>query len=71
MQYELAWLVVAIFFWVLCAAAIVIGLAWVFCYCNYFKWDKEDRLKKEVMEKVGEMLDDKNNLGGGNNDIGF
>lgn len=56
MQYEAAWIIISIFFWVLCAAAIVIGFAWIFCYVNYFKWDKEDRNKSEIVKQIQEEV---------------
>lgn len=69
MQYEVAWIIIAIFFWVLCAAAIVIGMAWAFCYVNYYRWDKEDRNKSDIVKQIQEEVLDKidEELNGGGN----
>lgn len=70
MEFEAVWIIIAIFWWFLCACLIVIGIVWLFCYVNYFRWDKQDRERREVMrqveKQVGEMLDEELDLGGGN-----
>lgn len=69
MEFEAAWIIIAVFFWVLCAVAVVVGLAWIFCYVNYYRWDKEDRSKqdiiKQIQEEVLEKIDEELH-GGGN-----
>ena len=69
MEFEAVWIIIAIFWWFLCAALLVVGLVWLFCYVNYYRWDKEDREHRKVMrevdKKVGERLDEELDLGGG------
>lgn len=69
MDYQTFCMIMAIMFWVLSALGIVSLMAWVYCQVQYYKWDKEDRIKEELAEKiskqVGEMIDAKMNPGGG------
>lgn len=69
MNYYTFCMIMAIMFWTLSALGIVTLMAWVYCQIQYYKWDKEDRIKNELAEKiseqVGEMIDSKINPGGG------
>lgn len=68
MDYQTFCMIMAIMFWTLSALGIVTLMAWVYCQVQYYKWDKEDRIKNELAEKiseqVGEMIDAKMNPGG-------
>lgn len=69
MNYTTFCMIMTIMFWSLCAIGIVTFMAWVYCQIQYYKWDKEDRIKEELAEKigeqVGEIIDAKMNPGGG------
>lgn len=69
MNYYTFCMIMAIMFWTLSALGIVTLMAWVYCQVQYYKWDKEDRIKNELAEKiseqVGEIIDAKMNPGGG------
>lgn len=69
MSYYTFLTIIAIMFWVLSALGVVTFMAWGYCQVQYYKWDKEDRIKNELAEKiseqVGEMIDVKINPGGG------
>ena len=61
--------------WVLVAIAIVFFVAYIYTQIQYYKWDRDDRrnrdLVAQISQKVGEKIDEKLDLGGGKNDIGF
>ena len=56
MDYYTMVMILGIMFWVLCALGIVAGLAWVYCYVQYYKWDKEDRYKSSVVKEIQETI---------------
>lgn len=62
MDMYIAWIIVAIFFWVLCAIGIIMGMAYIFIQIQYYHWDKEERNKnaivKELTEKVKQTLEE-------------
>ena len=43
MDYESACMIFAISFWVLCACAVICGLAWTYCQIQYYKWARDER----------------------------
>lgn len=58
-MYEIGWLILAIFFWVLCAAAIILAGAWVYIQCMYYHWNKQDRLGQNLVNQVIEAVKEK------------
>ena len=69
MNYQTFCMIMAIMFWTLSALGIVTLMVWVYCQVQYYKWDKEDRIKEElakkISEQVGGIIDAKINPGGG------
>ena len=59
MQYEVAWLIICIFFWVLCAAAIILSGAWMYIQLMYYHWDKQDRERENVVQQIVETVNEK------------
>lgn len=52
MDYYTFCIIFCIFFWVICAFAIVMGMAWVYIQIQYYRWDKEARLEKAIIERI-------------------
>jgi hypothetical protein len=65
MDYTTFLMIATIFFWVLAACAVVTGMVWVFCYVQYYRWDKQDRERNTfihaVQETVKEAIEQANN----------
>ena len=59
MAYEIAWLIICIFFWVLCAAAVILAGAWIYIQLMYYHWDKQDRTEQNIVHQVIETVKDK------------
>ena len=59
MAYEIAWLIISIFFWVLCAAAIILAGAWMYIQLMYYHWDKQDREKDKIVHQIIETVNEK------------
>lgn len=71
MEYEVAWIILCVFFWVLLAIGCVVGIVEAFVKVTYYVWDREDREfeKKQreedsIVKKVGECVAEKIALGG-------
>lgn len=62
---ETFWMIMGIFFWVLVALIVVVFFAEMYVKLTYFKWDREDRENRIIEYKVGEIVDEKINPGGG------
>ena len=62
---ETFWVIFAIFFWVLVALLVVTFIADTYVKLMYYKWDKETRREELIRNKVGEIVDEKINPGGG------
>lgn len=62
---ETFWMIMGIFFWVLVALIVVVFFAEAYVKLTYFKWDREDRENRIIENKVGEIVDEKINPGGG------
>lgn len=64
MDYTSFCIIIGIMFWVLAALCVVAFMAWVYCYVQYYKWDKEDRNRnciiKEVQETIRQTIEDIN-----------
>ena len=56
MDYQTFCMIMAIMFWVLSALGIVSLMAWVYCQVQYYKWDKEDRLKESIVDMMKEAI---------------
>ena len=55
----ITWCIIAgIAFWLLCALAVVTGIAWVFCYIQYYRWDKQDRERDTFIHAVQAAVQD-------------
>ena len=49
----MTWCIIAgIFFWILCALAVVSGMAWVYVCLQYYRWDKQDRERDNFVHAV-------------------
>ena len=49
----MTWCIIAgIAFWVLFALAVVTAIVWVFCYVQYYRWDKQDRERDTFIHAV-------------------
>ena len=59
MAYEIAWIILAIFFWVLCAAATILLGAWIYIQLMYYHWNKQDRMQQNIVHQVIETVNDK------------
>ena len=68
MIYELGWLILAIFFWVLLAVATVLAMAWVYIQVQYYHWEKQDRHIEETIRKVIDEVNDILNANSGGNE---
>lgn len=55
MNYYTFCIIFCIFFWVICAVAVVMGMAWVYIQIQYYRWDKETRLEKIIIERVNKQ----------------
>ena len=51
--------ILGIFFWVLCAAAIILFGAWIYIQCMYYHWAKLDREQYNLVETVTQAVNDK------------
>lgn len=56
MNYYTFCMIMAIMFWTLSTLGIVTLMAWVYCQVQYYKWDKEDRIKNELAEKISKQV---------------
>lgn len=56
MNYYTFCMIMAIMFWTLSALGIVTLMAWIYCQVQYYKWDKEDRIKNELAEKISKQV---------------
>ena len=55
----MTWCIIAgIAFWVLFALAVVTGVVWVFCYIQYYRWDKQDRERNTFINAVQAAVQD-------------
>ena len=59
MDYNSVIMILGIMFWVLLALAIVLCFAWMYIQLTYLQWDKQDRMKNTIEDKVEELLNDK------------
>lgn len=59
MMYEEVWIIITIFFWVLLAGALVLSAAWVYIQCMYYHWNKQDRMKDDLLHEVTQTINDK------------
>lgn len=58
MDYNTFCMILGIMFWVLTALGIVSLMAWVYCQIQYYKWDKEDRMKESIIDLIKEAIKD-------------
>ena len=58
--------ILAVMFWALCAVAVVGMLAYIYCQVQYYKWDKEDRMQNNLVNKISEKIVDEMTNSGGN-----
>lgn len=56
MDYRTFCMILGIMFWVLSAMGIVSLMAWVYCQVQYYKWDKEDRMKESIVDLIKEAI---------------
>lgn len=56
MDYTTFCMIMAIMFWVLSALGIVSLMVWVYCQVQYYKWDKEDRMKESIVDLIKEAI---------------
>lgn len=47
-----------IFFWVLCAIAVIVLMVYGYVYFTYFKWNREDRMRELIYETVQKKEDE-------------
>ena len=59
MDYAAIMTILGIFFWVLCAAAIILLGAWIYIQCMYYHWAKLDREQYNLVETVAQAVNDK------------
>ena len=59
MDYNSVIMILGIMFWVLLALALVLCFAWMYIQLTYLQWDKQDRMKNTIEDKVEELLNDK------------
>ena len=48
-------IIFGIMFWVVCALATVMGMAWIYIQIQYYRWDKEAHLEKAIIERVSKQ----------------
>lgn len=53
------WTVYAIFFWVLCACAVVCLFALTFVKLTYYKWSKQDREQGYIVQQIQQTIMEK------------
>ena len=56
MDYSAAMMILAIFFWVLLAAAIILLGAWIYIQLMYYHWAKLDRQQYNLVETVAQAV---------------
>lgn len=59
------WVIMAIFFWLLIACAVVCLILYVGIQLAYYKWDKIEREDMKISKTVGGLIEKKINTGGG------
>lgn len=59
MDYSAAMVILAIFFWVLLASAIILLGAWIYIQLMYYHWEKQDREQCNLVETVTQAVNDK------------
>ena len=48
--------ILAISFWVLAALAVVCMIVWVFCYVQYYRWEKQEREQTNLVSTIQESI---------------
>ena len=57
MDYNSIILILGLFWWVLCACAIVCLFAWMYIQLTYMKWNREDRERENIIQQVHDEIE--------------
>lgn len=64
-EIPLFWYIMCVIFWFLISCLVIVFVSECYLHFMYYKWDAEDRRNNMIEDKVGEIIDEKMNPGGG------